>query len=138
MVELNNMIIVQMIAFIILLFLLNIILYKPVLSIIGKRRENVESQLSQAEKVAENAEEKKVEHEKILENARVDGKKLYNDLVSEAVSEKDKLLHETEERLRTEIHKFNDYIEEIKKKELKQGKHLSDDIANKIFNKLAV
>jgi F-type H+-transporting ATPase subunit b len=138
MVELNNMIIAQMIAFIILLFLLNIILYKPILSMIGKRKENVEFQLSQAEKVAENAEEKRIEHEKILENARANGKKLYNDLVSEAISEKDKLLHETEEKLRTEIHKFNDYIEEIKKKELKQGEHLSDSIANKIFNKLTV
>ncbi|MCD6223605.1 MAG: ATP synthase F0 subunit B [Deltaproteobacteria bacterium] len=138
MVELNNMIIAQMIAFIVLLFLLNIVLYKPILSTMGKRRENVESQLSQAEKVTENAQEKKKEHEKILENARANGKKLYNDLVSEAVSEKDKLLHETEEKLKTEIHKFNAYIEEIKKKELKQGEHLSDDIADKIFNKLTV
>lgn len=137
MVELNSMIIAQIIAFLLLLFLLNIILYKPILFTIGKRRENVESQLSQAEKVTENAEEKKVEHKKILENARVDGKKLYNDLILEATSKRDKLLHETNERLKTEIHNFSNHVKETKKGELEQGKSLSNSIADEIFKKLA-
>jgi len=137
MVELNSMIIAQIIAFLLLLFLLNIILYKPILFTIGKRRENVKSQLSQAEKVTENAEEKKVEHKKILENARVDGKKLYNDLILEATSKRDKLLHETNERLKTEIHNFSNHVKETKKGELEQGKSLSNSIADEIFKKLA-
>ncbi|MCD6129918.1 MAG: hypothetical protein J7J10_03085 [Deltaproteobacteria bacterium] len=137
MVELNSMIIAQIIAFLLLLFLLNIILYKPILFTMGKRRENVESQLSQAKKVTENAEKKKVEHKKILENARVDGKKLYNDLILEAISKRDKLLHETNERLKTEIHDFNDHVKETKKGELEQGKSLSNSIADEIFKKLA-
>ncbi len=137
MVELNSMIIAQIIAFLLLLFLLNIILYKPILFTIGKRRENVESQLSQAEKVTENAEEKKVEHKKILENARANGKKLYNDLILEATSKRDKLLHETNERLKTEIHDFSNHVKEVKKGELEQGKSLSNSIADEIFKKLA-
>jgi F-type H+-transporting ATPase subunit b len=137
MVELNSMIIAQIIAFLLLLFLLNIILYKPILFTIGKRRENVESQLSQAEKVTENAEEKKVEHKKILENARANGKKLYNDLILEATSKRDKLLHETNERLKTEIHDFSNHVKEAKKGELEQGKSLSNSIADEIFKKLA-
>lgn len=137
MVELNSMIIAQIIAFLLLLFLLNIILYKPILFTIGKRRENVESQLSQAEKVTENAEEKKVEHKKILENARANGKKLYNDLILEATSKRDKLLHETNERLKTEIHDFSNHVKETKKGELEQGKSLSNSIADEIFKKLA-
>ncbi len=137
MVELNSMIIAQIIAFLLLLFLLNIILYKPILFTIGKRRENVESQLSQAEKVTENAEEKKVEHKKILENARANGKKLYNDLILEATSKRDKLLLETNERLKTEIHDFSNHVKETKKGELEQGKSLSNSIADEIFKKLA-
>ncbi|MCK4278435.1 MAG: hypothetical protein KAW82_04520 [Desulfurellaceae bacterium] len=137
MVELNSMIIAQIIAFLLLLFLLNIILYKPILFTIGKRRENVESQLSQAEKVTENAEEKKVEHKKILENARANGKKLYNDLILEATSKRDKLLHETNDRLKTEIHDFSNHVKEVKKGELEQGKSLSNSIADEIFKKLA-
>ncbi|MEA1994685.1 MAG: hypothetical protein U9N18_00805 [Campylobacterota bacterium] len=137
MVELNSMIIAQIIAFLLLLFLLNVILYKPILFTIGKRRENVESQLSQAEKVTENAEEKKVEHKKILENARANGKKLYNDLILEATSKRDKLLHETNERLKTEIHDFSNHVKETKKGELEQGKSLSNSIADEIFKKLA-
>jgi F-type H+-transporting ATPase subunit b len=136
MVELNSMIIAQIIAFLLLLFLLNIILYKPILFTIGKRRENVESQLSQVEKVTENAEQKRKEHEKILENARVDGKKLYNDIILEAISKRDKLLHETNERLKTEIYDFSNHVKETKKIELEQGKSLSNSIADEILKNL--
>jgi len=136
MVELNSMIIAQIIAFLFLLFLLNIILYKPILSTMGKRRENVESQLSQAEKITENAEEKKAEYEEILKNARAEGKKLYNNLIQEAISKRDKLLYETNERLKTEIHDFNKRVEEVKRRELEQGENLSNVIADKILKDL--
>jgi len=130
------MIIAQIIAFLFLLFLLNIILYKPILSTMGKRRENVESQLSQAEKITENAEEKKAEYEEILKNARAEGKKLYNNLIQEAISKRDKLLYETNERLKTEIHDFNKRVEEVKRRELEQGENLSNVIADKILKDL--
>ena len=136
MVELNSMIIAQIIAFLFLLFLLNIILYKPILSTMGKRREDIESQLSQAEKITENAEEKKAEYEEILKNARAEGKKLYNNLIQEAISKKDNLLHETNERLKTEIHDFNKRVEEVKRRELEQGENLSNVIADKILKDL--
>jgi len=136
MVELNSMIIAQIIAFLFLLFLLNIILYKPILSTMGKRREDIESKLSQAEKITENAEEKKAEYEKILRNARAEGKKLYNNLIQEAISKRDKLLYETNERLKTEIHDFNKRVEEVKRRELEQGENLSNVIADKILKDL--
>jgi len=136
MVELNSMIIAQIIAFLFLLFLLNIILYKPILSTMGKRREDIESQLSQAEKITENAEEKKAEYEEILKNARAEGKKLYNNLIQEAISKRDKLLYETNERLKTEIHDFNKRVEEVKRRELEQGENLSNVIADKILKDL--
>lgn len=136
MVELNSMIIAQIIAFLFLLFLLNIILYKPILSTMGKRREDIESKLSQAEKITENAEEKKAEYEEILKNARAEGKKLYNNLIQEAISKRDKLLYETNERLKTEIHDFNKRVEEVKRRELEQGENLSNVIADKILKDL--
>ncbi len=97
-VELNLTGIIQLLNFLILLFALYKLLYKPFTQIMDKRREKIEADLAQAERERKEALEMKKEAEQILADAR----QLAEKILSDAKQRSDELINQARNQAREE------------------------------------
>lgn len=100
----------QIVNFLILVYLLNRFLYKPVLSVLKTRQEKIEKGLEDAKKSEEFLEKAKIEYQQTLKQATDEAQKIYNDarenaeelrslFEEQAKREKDQILREGREKL---------------------------------------
>ncbi len=85
-------IILQWINFAILLFLLTKLLYKPLMSYLDRRREEVESKLKEADKTREEAESTLAEYEKQMAGAEEEGRDIKFQARNEGQQEREKII----------------------------------------------
>ncbi len=83
MVSLDYTILVQMVNFIILIFILNALLYKPILGIIGKRKQKMDESDSEIKRMNQTVEQKMAEYEEKVRLAKVDAMEQKNAIVKE-------------------------------------------------------
>ena len=83
MVSLDYTILVQMVNFIILIFILNALLYKPILGIIGKRKQEMDESDSEIKRMNQTVEQKMAEYEEKVRLAKVDAMEQKNAIVKE-------------------------------------------------------
>ncbi|MDN3514763.1 MAG: F0F1 ATP synthase subunit B [Candidatus Brocadia sp.] len=86
----------QIINFVVLLFILKRILYKPVREIIEKRRGLIAKTVGDAEKTKKEAQELKEKHEKELEKLKELQNQMLEQTKEEALKDRNKLLREAE------------------------------------------
>ena len=83
MVSLDYTILVQMVNFIILIFILNALLYKPILGIIDKRKQKMDESDSEIKRMNQTVEQKMAEYEEKVRLAKVDAMEQKNAIVKE-------------------------------------------------------
>lgn len=83
MVSLDYTILVQMVNFIILIFILNALLYKPILGIIDKRKQRMDESDSEIKRMNQTVEQKMAEYEEKVRLAKVDAMEQKNAIVKE-------------------------------------------------------
>jgi F-type H+-transporting ATPase subunit b len=83
MVTLDYTILVQMANFILLIFILNVLLYKPILSIIGKRKSQMEESDSEVKRLSQTVEQKLAEYENKVRLAKLEAMEQRNAIVKE-------------------------------------------------------
>ncbi len=83
MVSLDYTILVQMVNFIILIFILNALLYKPILGIIGKRKQKMDESDSEIKRMNQTVEQKMAEYEEKVRLAKVDAMEQKNAIVKQ-------------------------------------------------------
>ena len=83
MVSLDYTILVQMVNFIILIFILNALLYKPILGIIGKRKQQMDESDSEIKRMNQTVEQKMAEYEEKVRLAKVDAMEQKNAIVKQ-------------------------------------------------------
>ncbi|MCF8029703.1 MAG: ATP synthase F0 subunit B [Desulfohalobiaceae bacterium] len=89
MIELNATLLIQMVNFLILLAILNLILYRPIRGIIKRRSEKLAADMNDVEKFNEQAEKKLHDYEQSLQEARTEAGAIRNEYRGEG-SEKEK------------------------------------------------
>jgi F-type H+-transporting ATPase subunit b len=82
-VSLDYTILVQMVNFIILIFILNALLYKPILGIIGKRKQEMDESDSEIKRMNQTVEQKMAEYEEKVRLAKVDAMEQKNAIVKQ-------------------------------------------------------
>jgi F-type H+-transporting ATPase subunit b len=82
-VSLDYTILVQMVNFIILIFILNALLYKPILGIIDKRKQKMDESDSEIKHMNQTVEQKMAEYEEKVRLAKVDAMEQKNAIVKE-------------------------------------------------------
>jgi len=82
-VSLDYTILVQMVNFIILIFILNALLYKPILGIIGKRKQKMDESDSEIKRMNQTVEQKMAEYEEKVRLAKVDAMEQKNAIVKQ-------------------------------------------------------
>lgn len=83
MVTLDYTILVQMANFILLIFILNALLYKPILNIIGKRKSQMDESDEEVKRVNQTVEQKLAEYEEKVRLAKLEAMEQRNAVVRE-------------------------------------------------------
>ncbi|HPQ09128.1 MAG TPA: F0F1 ATP synthase subunit B [Bacteroidia bacterium] len=127
------------VIFVLLLFLLSKYAWKPILSAIKSREQNIENALKEAQKAKEEIQKLKSDNEKLLQQARLE----YDNIVKEAREIKEKMIAQAKDEAQKEAQKIlknaqetinaqkSAAIAEIKQ----QVASLSIEIASKILKK---
>lgn len=129
-------ILAQMFGFIILLFILNAILYKPVLEIIRKRQDFVLSLLSDTKKLKEEAKLKLEQYNQEKLNAEEEGKKIYNAMFSQAKKIKEEKLSQINEIFKKEQSEFSNQVEQDIQKEALNIEMITSQISNLLLKNI--
>ncbi len=113
--EINLTAVVQLLGFLFLLWILNKLLYKPFLGMMEKRKEKIEGEILEAEKLRKQAEEIKKNAEEELKNARIRAEQI----IASANSESEKIIEEAKQKAQKEAEKIlrNAYLEIEKQKQ---------------------
>lgn len=89
----------QVVNFLVLLFILKKILYKPVITLLDERKKKIEESLKNAEKIQKELEETEVNREKILADAIEEGKKI----IAEASAQGNALMVESQNKAKADM-----------------------------------
>lgn len=110
----NLTFIINILQFLILVWILNRILYKPVLRFINKRRNKISNLEAETQRLRNEAEELQKKRQELLENAR----KKHRTLVEEARKEGEKIKQEKLKEVKAKARKIIDEAElELRKEE---------------------
>ena len=83
---------VQMGLFLSLIFVLNILLYKPILSIIDRRKKQLEEFENEIKLFNESVEKRVAEYEEKLKQAKIKGSELKKEIIQEGVNQAKKIV----------------------------------------------
>ncbi len=135
-VDLNSSIFVQMIGFLILLFILDIILYKPILHNIAKRKKIIDDLHKDSGSIYTLIKDREREYASKLSEAEASAKASYNKTMEDALNQKNSLLKKETENAREIIETKRKEISRTIEKELKNTGDLGNEISNLIYNRL--
>lgn len=126
----------QMLGFIVLLFILNCILYKPVLEMIKKRQEFVSNLLAESQKLKEEVKLKLQQYNQEKLNAEEEGKKIFNSMLEEAKKIKEEKLSQINELFKKEQTAFSSTIEQDIQKETQNIDSIADQISSLLLKNI--
>ncbi len=133
MININHILFIQMLNFLFVLFVLNIILYRPLLSKIRERFKTIEDMKEKAEKLKQEAKENEQVYKVRLEEAEQKAKENYAKIVNDALKEKEQRISEHHKKAIEEINKFEEEIKKQVELEINSSKDYSFEIANEIY-----
>ena len=125
MIQLNITFFIQLVNFLILLAVLNLILYRPIRGIIKQRRERLGGYLSDIEKFNVEADAKLRDYEEALAKARGEGSKLKADYKSEGIKVEQEILARAKEESMKRL-------EEARKELAKQSESVRQELSAQV------
>lgn len=98
MIEINFTFLIQAVNFFVLIFLLNVVLYKPILKVLEERDERVAGQQAEAKKIMEEGQALLSEYNQKLYNAKVEAMNAKNAARSQASEEAGRIIEEARKK----------------------------------------
>ncbi len=143
MLSLDITILYQIIGFLVLLYLLNKFLFRPVQKVMDERKRLTVGTLDKAENIRKEVEEGRLSYEKKLHEARLKGGETRQELKQEALEEEKKLIEAAGLEASEEISRMREKISEEKDAALKEltpeTRSISREIASRLLErKLAI
>lgn len=89
----------QIVNFLVLLFILQKLLYKPILKVLEERKRKIEESLSNAEKIQKELEETELKREKVISEAIDEGKKI----IAEATTNANQIIAEAHTKAKIDM-----------------------------------
>jgi F-type H+-transporting ATPase subunit b len=130
---------IQMGLFLILIFVLNILLYKPIISIIERRKKQLEESENEIKIFNESVEKKIAEYEDKLKQAKIKGSELKKEIIQEGVNQAknivDVVRNEIPVIVREAQQKMDKEVEKAKLILDSHSKELSLEIAQKVLGR---
>lgn len=130
---------VQMGLFLILMFVLNILLYKPILSIIERRKKQLEESENEIKLFNESVEKRVAEYEEKLRQAKIKGSELKKEIIQEGVNQAKNIVDVVRNEIPVITREFQQKMDkEVEKAKLildSHSKELSLEIAQKVLGR---
>ena len=130
---------IQMVLFLILIFVLNILLYKPILSIIERRKKQLEESENEIKLFNESVEKRVAEYEEKLKQAKIKGSELKKEIIQEGVNQAKNIVDVVRNEIPVITREFQQKMDkEVEKAKLildSHSKELSLEIARKVLGR---
>jgi len=130
---------VQMGLFLSLIFVLNILLYKPILSIIDRRKKQLEQSENEIKLFNESVEKRVAEYEEKLRQAKIKGSELKKEIIQEGVNQAKNIVDVVRNEIPVIAQKFQQEMDkEVERAKLildSHSKKLSLEIARKVLGR---
>lgn len=130
---------VQMVIFLVLVFILNVLLYKPILSIIDRRKKQLEESENEIKLFNESAEKRVSEYEEKLKQAKLKASEQKKEIIQEGVNQAKNIVDAVRNEIPVIAREFQQKMDkEIEKaKSVLDGRYkdLSLEIARKILGR---
>jgi len=111
MVSVDGSVFIQIINFLVLIWLLNMILYKPIRNILKERKERIQDLETNVQKCKADAESSESSYKEGLDQARKKGLEQKNKLVQEAVEHERKVVSELNQKSMKEMEQIKQRIQ---------------------------
>ena len=139
MLTIDYTLIIQLLNFLILILLLNIIVFRPVRNILNKRKEEMSSDAESAQELGQKTEKYSAELEKNISDIRKNGIKEKETFKSGGIDEEQKMLKDTYSMVEVKINRARTELEEkrIKARDSlqKEINGFSADLAEKFLGR---
>jgi F-type H+-transporting ATPase subunit b len=132
-VSLDFTILIQMINFLVLIFALNLLLYKPILRIMEKRKKLMQDTDDDIKHLNGTVEERVAIYEDKLRTAKLDALNLKNDILKEGADQAKRLIEAARSDIPSMMEQFNEKIN----KEISEAKRTLDSQSQKISVEIA-
>lgn len=139
MVSLDYTVCIQMFNFLLLIFLLNMFLYKSILGVIGKRNQQLMESDEEVKSLNQTIEQKMSEYEEKVRQAKLEALNQKNEIEQEGSEEGGKIIEEAKNKISQMIEEFHVKIgkEMNQAREFlrKQSRTTSIEIAEKVLGR---
>ncbi len=136
MLELNQTLLFQMIGFFALLFILNRLLYKPLLKVLKEREERIDGSLKAAAKSDKDVEEGLSSYEKKIKEAALKGTEAKNKIKQEGLEREKEVIEAARASAAVELGKMQTELEKSKRAALESLKGEAGSISRNIAEKI--
>jgi F-type H+-transporting ATPase subunit b len=130
---------IQMVIFLSLIFMLNILLYKPILAIIERRKKQLEESENEIKLFNESVEKRVAEYEEKLKQAKIKGSELKKEIIQEGVNQAKNIVDVVRNEIPVIAREFQQKMDnEVQKAKLildGHSKELSLEIAQKVLGR---
>ena len=134
--EFNGTFFATIITFLVFVFLMNKILYAPILNIMQERKSFVDGNYETAKKNDVRSEKLLLKREEKLQDAKEEAKEIYNEMVDEYKAQKTQIVAEAQDLARNELEDSAIELENLSN-EVKVGlRNSMTDLANDIVEKV--
>lgn len=139
MVSLDSTIFIQMINFLILIFILNMLLYKPILGIMDKRKKRIQDTEDEIKNINLTIEEKMAAYEEKVRLAKMDALNQKNDILKEGSDQAKTIIDASRGEIpgmMEEFHgKMSREVTDARRILTDQSRKISVDIAEKLLGR---
>ena len=130
---------IQIVIFLSLIFVLNILLYKPILAIIERRKKQLEESENEIKLFNESVEKRVAEYEEKLKQAKIKGSELKKEIIQEGVNQAKNIVDVVRNEIPVIAREFQQKMDnEVQKAKLildGHSKELSLEIAQKVLGR---
>ena len=130
---------IQIVIFLSLIFVLNFLLYKPILAIIERRKKQLEESENEIKLFNESVEKRVAEYEEKLKQAKIKGSELKKEIIQEGVNQAKNIVDVVRNEIPVIAREFQQKMDnEVQKAKLildGHSKELSLEIAQKVLGR---
>lgn len=136
MIALDYTVLVQIIAFLVLWFLLGRLLFRPFLGLVEERERRTEGTKAEAATLSAEGEQLRSEYERAIENAEEEGRKLREALLERGREAQERLLAEAREESARLLQTVRDELQRAMQREREVAAREAEGIARQIAEKV--
>jgi F-type H+-transporting ATPase subunit b len=139
MIDLNYTLLIQIINFLVLIFVLNLLLYKPILKIMGRRQETISASEEEVKNLNETIEARMAEYEAKIRDAKVSAMGQRNEILQQGTAVGKEMMDGAKKEIAGMMddfqQKLNAEMEKAKSILHNQSKLISKEIAEKVLGR---